>query len=479
MTDTSQYTLADIEAIDLEDIIETVRGTMRCNSREEAEDAVSETIIRTMGRLGKLERRGRLDGFIVHAAKEKVLDNRRLRESGNLSLDFLEEAVPDEDRRVKPVAVVEDDTDSAVTLVQAEDDPILKRVRKIVEQGGSPGIMPCGTGAKNSRYSDKQVAEVRRLSGEGKRAAQIEAVTGVPMSYVSMILRRGARVTESCEGWTQELVILALRSFYKRTEKVPQVRDATDAAMPSDSTVRRMFGSWRKGVEAAGFTPARAGQRLRPWSDLEAAGALTAFKRDHGTWPSKTHLIEDPDLPSPATVFRKFGSNQPRRYGPRVRKVLAEAQPDPADHGVWDHNRIIDALRRAHERNGAVPHPMDSEHDRRVPPLRRVGRYFITWRVALEAAGIDPGPPNRNSRRWTKLSIAETLIDFKREYGRWPAWIEFKMVPELPQGVAVRRLFKTQSAAALERKCRQVMSDERKRQAARSGVGEIVLDPSA
>lgn len=100
MAHTSHYTLADIEAIDLKDVIDSVRGTMRCNSREEAEDAVSETIIRTMGRLNKLERRGRLDGFIVHAAKEKVLKHRRLRESGNLSLDFLEEAQPGEERNV-------------------------------------------------------------------------------------------------------------------------------------------------------------------------------------------------------------------------------------------------------------------------------------------------------------------------------------------------------------------------------------------
>lgn len=84
MGERSHYTLTDIEALDLEDIIESVRGAMRCHSREEAEDAVSETIIRTIGRLDKLEYRGRLDGFIVHAAKEKVLDRRRLRESGNL-----------------------------------------------------------------------------------------------------------------------------------------------------------------------------------------------------------------------------------------------------------------------------------------------------------------------------------------------------------------------------------------------------------
>ncbi|HXS46693.1 MAG TPA: hypothetical protein VN756_04450 [Solirubrobacterales bacterium] len=98
MDDPSHYTLADIEAIDLEDIIESVRGAMRCDSREEAEDAVSDTIIRTMGRLDKLECRGRLDGFIVHAAKEKVLKHRRLRESGNLSLEFLEEVQPGEER---------------------------------------------------------------------------------------------------------------------------------------------------------------------------------------------------------------------------------------------------------------------------------------------------------------------------------------------------------------------------------------------
>lgn len=463
MADPARYTMADIEAIDLEDVIETVRRAMQCNSREEAEDAVSDTIIRTISRLGKLERRGRLDGFIVHAAKEKVLNHRHLRESGNLSLESLEEDRQGDTRKVKPLAVVDDHTDAAVALELTKDDPILRQLRVIVEQGGSPGIMPRGTGAANSRYSDKQIKEFRRLSTEGKRPAQIETATGVPKSYISMILRRGARVTESCGGWTPELVILALQSFHKRTGMVPLQRYLTDVAMPSDNTVCRMFGSWRHGVEAAGFIPPRAGQRLRPWSDLEAAGALMAFKREHGAWPSRTHLVEVTDLPSPATVFRKFGSNQPRRYGPRVRKVLAESKPDPASQGLWDRDRVVDALRQAHRRTGEIPHPMDFEHDPRVPPLRKVGRHFITWRVALKASGIDPGPPNRNSRHWTKLAVAEALLDFEAKYGLWPGWVEFKMVPELPQAPAVQRLFKARSPKSLKQKCRQVVRDERKR----------------
>ncbi len=474
MADPARYTLKDVEAIDLEDVIETVRRAMQCNSREEAEDAVSDTIIRTMGRLGKLDRRGRLDGFIVHAAKEKVLNHRRLRESGNLSLEFLEEAQEGEGRNVKPIAVVDDHTDAAVALELTNDDPILRQLRAIAEQGGSSGIMPRGTGATNSRYSDEQVAKVRRLSIEGKRHAQIEVETGVPKSYISMILRRSVRVTESCEGWTPELVILALQSFHRRMERVPLMRDSTDPAMPSDNTVCRMFGSWRQGVEAAGFMPARAGQRLRPWSDLEAAGALMAFKREHGAWPSRTHLVEVTDLPSPATVFRKFGSNQPRRYGPRVRKVLAEAKPDRADQGLWDRGRIVEALRQAHRRTGKIPHPMDSERDPRVPSSRKVSRHFITWRVALEVSGIDPGPPNRNSRHWTKLAVAEALLAFKAKYGFWPKWIEFKMVPELPQAPAVQRLFKTQNHQSLERKCRQVIRDERKRKLRQLAQGDAI-----
>lgn len=336
----SAYTMDDLAAIKLDEVIESVQRAMRCHTREEAEDAVQNAILRTMGRLEKLERRGRLDGFIVHVAKEMVLNHRRLKESGNLSLEALEEADPSDERCARPVAISEDDLDSTLVIADAADDPVLRQRLALAATGTVPRIMATGKNCALARYGDEVVNQVRRLLAEGDLTQQqIAERTNTTQSYVSTIRGRASRVAPSMEGWTDQRILDALRRWAQRHGRPPSYDECgQDPRLPSGTVLTRHFGAYRDALRAAGLRPKREGQRLRPWTDAELAEALQEFHEEHGRYPGSADLRRGgPELPSECTVQRRLGTVNPEKLGRRVRRMLGRSV-DPSAAEIAGHS---------------------------------------------------------------------------------------------------------------------------------------------
>lgn len=55
--------------------------------------------------------------------------------------------------------------------------------------------------------------------------------------------------------WTKELVIKAINDYYMKFNKIPEYRDFIPPTYPSRMVAVRIFGSWNKAIEAAGYTP--------------------------------------------------------------------------------------------------------------------------------------------------------------------------------------------------------------------------------
>jgi hypothetical protein len=345
------YTMDDLAAINLDMVTQSVQRSMRCHTREEAEDAVQNAILRTMGRLEKLTRRGRLDGFIVHAAKEMVLKHRRLRESGNLSLEALEEADPSDERGAKSIAISEDDLDSALMISAAANDPILAQRMALAATGAAPRIMPTGVYCALGQYPDGVVEEVRRLVGEGEMTLkEIAESTHMSERYVIDIRGRVCRVAPSMQGWTDQRILDALRRWAQRCGRPPSYEECDqDPRLPCVSTLTCRFGTYRDALRAAGLKSKREGQRLRPWTDSELAEALQKFFEDHGRYPGSADLRHGgPALPSECTVQRRLGTVNSEKLGKRVRRMLARST-DPSA------SEIAEAFRRFRLKHGRWP----------------------------------------------------------------------------------------------------------------------------
>ena len=55
--------------------------------------------------------------------------------------------------------------------------------------------------------------------------------------------------------WNKENIIESIQKYYKENKRIPRMRDFTNSKYPSFTTVRNYFNSWNKGIEAAGFEP--------------------------------------------------------------------------------------------------------------------------------------------------------------------------------------------------------------------------------
>lgn len=175
----------------------------------------------------------------------------------------------------------------------------------------------------------ERLAQVLPLREQGLTYAEIGKRLGITRSYVEDLVKdpKGIKMLErarrhrmtskhpcarcgkpctsratrcqACEReilkvWTREAIIEAIRFFVASEGRLPAATDwnrsiqhrsrrstpAVYEGYPSLGVVQKEFGSWNKAIEAAGFTPRKAG--------------TYEWKRQHGgaqaTWPIKTGI---------------------------------------------------------------------------------------------------------------------------------------------------------------------------------------------
>lgn len=187
---------------------------------------------------------------------------------------------------------------------------------------------------------------------------------------------------------------------------------------------RRIFGSWRNAIRAAGIAP----KRILTWERWSPARILVMIRhlsrRDR---PLATDQLEQ--------RYGNLVSAARRHFGSWTKAVLAAGvEPTKLQRVVpWTRERIIEAILTRVLRN-------ESLVARLVEPRSMVEashRYFDNWAAAVAAAGLDPkltvSPPRRGKRplaakapvpttkprkpqrRWTKEQIIAGLRARVRE----------------------------------------------------------------
>lgn len=114
-------------------------------------------------------------------------------------------------------------------------------------------------------------------------------------------------------------------------------------------------------------------------------------------------------------VSRYLASAHMRR---RVR--VADSEPG------WTRELAVAALCAHRTLLGRVPRLRDLEGNPATPSPKTLERLFGSFVAALEAAGMESVYADRSSQRWTPKRIAEALLDFHRQEGRWPVEAELE-----------------------------------------------------
>lgn len=303
----------------LDGLVRSLLGQVRGITRQDAEDAVQEAWIVLAEKADQLEP-GPIGGYLLRTARFKALhirDKRRKTTSLEAMVDVAGEAT------IALADKGDPSIESVADLDGLADDPIASRALDAAKKGAAAQVAPRGLKHRCGRYTDDQVDAVRRLRIQGFVYREIQDLTGVPAGYCASLVRRASRVTESTEGWARELVIGALQRFQEKSGRAPRLREAEgNPCMPSPNTVVRMFGSWQAGVESAGLNPAYGDRRVRPWSKEEMVQAFCSWRFRSDRWPCRADMVSDPELPSPATTRRHFGTQSPERLSKAVLDLL-------------------------------------------------------------------------------------------------------------------------------------------------------------
>jgi hypothetical protein len=162
------------------------------------------------------------------------------------------------------------------------------------------------------------------------------AVTRGELAPVRFRGRRGYRFeVGSVEAWrppcdrprspaqADEALLTILQLAAQRLGRQPTQRDLVClAGMPSVTTFRRRFGSYRAALRGAGLAPARPTPhgRRRPRTHGELLALLRALAASLGRAPTCTDVLRTAGMPPPSTFVRRFGS-----WRRALRVALADA----------------------------------------------------------------------------------------------------------------------------------------------------------
>ena len=253
----------------------------------------------------------------------------------------------------------------------------------------------------------ERVEAAQRLSAQGLGPAEIAALLEVsPRTARGYLTARPCRdcgapvvTAERCRrcaarrgrrpAWTRAEVRRAVRAWAREHGRPPTSADWTPTAdparkggreyprWPSYVMVETLFGSWRAGVEAAGFRTSR-----REWSREGIVDALREFASAHRRAPTSAELEHDARLPSPATVRAHLGSMQ----------GALDAAGLTVRRRRWERDRIVAAIDGYRRRHGRLPTPRDWDRATAAHPhATTVLRRFGSWSAAIAAASAEDG----------------------------------------------------------------------------------------
>lgn len=124
----------------------------------------------------------------------------------------------------------------------------------------------------------QEIAERLGLSEETVRIYSHDAVgkyrwrgDKIPCPFCDNQMRKTSRMCVACDRiarnrWTRERIIGALQRFYFVYGEVPtqqRMLQLNDGNYPAPATVQTRFGTWEKGVRAAGFPEWKRGSQVK------------------------------------------------------------------------------------------------------------------------------------------------------------------------------------------------------------------------
>ncbi len=200
------------------------------------------------------------------------------------------------------------------------------------------------------------------------------------------------RVRRSRQRWTREGILDLIRS---RVARGLPIKSYSVRPHSAKGAAKRIFGSWRAALEAAGVPNPYAGRRS--WTKASVVEAILARQRSG-------QPLSYEEVARQAVPLISAG----RAYFRGWNEALAAAGIDPEtvrrQRRPYTPEEILDGLRQ----RDAAGQPLNRPGRHPDGLVRAAKRLFGSWADALRAAGV---PANEGRRtQWTQVSVVEAIL---------------------------------------------------------------------
>lgn len=186
----------------------------------------------------------------------------------------------------------------------------------------------------------------------------------------------------------------------------------SDPAMPSYTTYKLRFGSFKHALNKAGLKPVNAKGYMQH-SKNELLDMLKEMARRLGHAPGSREIDMDRDMPASKTFRYHFGS---------LKNAIKEAGISAGDvraHRKYTKEELLDRLKRKAEQLGSVPTQDELNSDDNMPSFLTYVHRFGSFRQACKEAGLNYRKHGREAK-YTDRELLDRLKKKTEELGRAP-----------------------------------------------------------
>ncbi|HEO2443460.1 TPA: hypothetical protein VAP34_001648 [Streptococcus agalactiae] len=196
--------------------------------------------------------------------------------------------------------------------------------------------------------------------------------------------------------YTEEELIAILKQRYKELGRPPHGREVNQA-----STIKKYFGSFNKGLEAAGLAP----NQNKRYTKKELIAILKQRYKELGRTPKAKEITQY------KSILKHFGSFN-------AGLEAAGLASNTTRKWAYTESDLIEILQQKASELGRSP-----KH-REVKQWATIRKYFGSFNKGLEAAGLALN--TARNRTYTESDLIEILQQKAKELGRRPKHKEVK-----------------------------------------------------
>ncbi|MEC0394649.1 hypothetical protein P8832_23105 [Bacillus subtilis] len=287
--------------------------------------------------------------------------------------------------------------------------PILKHFGSYNKALEAAGLTP--NKMKIKTYTEKELIEALQQKAKelgrtpkGKEVSQYKSILKHFGSFNAGLEAAGlASNTTRKKTYTESDLIEILQQKAKDLGRTPKTREVKQWA-----TIIKHFGSFNKGLEAAGLTPNK--MKIKTYTEKELIEALQQKAKELGRLPQGREIKQW------ATIRKRFGS---------FHKGLEAAGliPNNTRKKPYTKESLIEILRQKAKELGRAPKTKE------VKQKAIIIKHFGSFNAGLKAAGLTPNQTRRKTYRkktYTEENLIEILRQKAKELGRSPKTKEVK-----------------------------------------------------